>query len=459
MSMRKWLLRFFLLGLLAGPLLAAPEVDLTPVDPAVIAAFRLTESDLSASGLTGVQRFQRGFYRPFVRGLVPDDQRYPYFFDSWERDGDTLVTCEYAVCPTRGVAADAIGGFNSSMSYDWPILDPTPVAADFMQGDPQQGYYLFVVDKVVVRISVSMSLFTPSEGRELGDRLLRTIHQKLTDAGIRPHAPMAITGESVLSSNVNFATGQTFQVRLRVETEADLTPIRPYLHAEPPGPLSVGFGSGLLGEFGNGDITFSWDGLDQSGNRFPDGQHQVVIEAWDQLGRRVERSYLVNVSSQSATPVSLQLQVLSKHVKPHKGELAQVKAIASGPPTRYTFAVYRGSSPGGQPVYTSPEVVSATGVQELVWNGLDNAGSQVSNGSHVMVVTARADSGGSASANAHLVVNFQGGGHSSRPGSWLLALQTSVPSMLEVGLKFTAPLAAYGASLLQAATLGVSSSG
>ena len=111
----------------------------------------------------------------------------------------------------------------------------------------------------------------------------------------------------------------------------------------------------------------------------------------------------------SAQPVSLSLDVISKHVKPHKGELARVRATASSAPARFSFAVYRGPSVSGQPVYVSAEQVSASGSLELVWNGYGSTGQPVANGSYTMLVTARNPAGSSATGTAQIVVNFQGG--------------------------------------------------
>ncbi len=169
------------------------------------------------------------------------------------------------------------------------------------------------------------------------------------------------------------------------------------------------------------------------------GIHQVEVYAIDRYVKNEARKQWSFRVAQP-TPISLQLAVLSKHVKPHKGELARVRATASAPPTQFTYAIYRGNSPSGQPVYTSAPVSSTSGVQELVWNGLNNAGQQVSNGSYVMVVTARSNTGATASDLAQIVVNFQGGGQGFQPGSWLLALKTRVLPAFWLAVKLASPV-------------------
>ncbi|GMU53717.1 MAG: hypothetical protein AMXMBFR33_28630 [Candidatus Xenobia bacterium] len=149
----------------------------------------------------------------------------------------------------------------------------------------------------------------------------------------------------------------------------------------------------------------------------------------------------------SSQPLSVELDVLSKHVKPHKNEQARVRATATNPPTSLSYSIYRGGQGGpplGSPVLTVQDLPAPSGALELVWDGTDASGQQVANGSYLMVVTARDNAGHEASSSAHLVVNFQGGGQGAR-SFWQLAL----PRWLSPGdaLRLAFPIPCLGAEL------------
>jgi hypothetical protein len=137
--------------------------------------------------------------------------------------------------------------------------------------------------------------------------------------------------------------------------------------------------------------------------------------------------------------------VLSKHVKPHKGELARVRALASQGPTQYSYTIYRGSSTAGEAVFLSSSTTALSGEQELTWNGLNSAGQRVANGSYIMQVTAQAF-GRATTGTAHIVVNFQGGTQGAR---LLWQLASPVQRLLSPGdaLRVAFPIPCLGAEL------------
>ncbi len=134
------------------------------------------------------------------------------------------------------------------------------------------------------------------------------------------------------------------------------------------------------------------------------GLHTVELKAVDAYGNELARSWSFSVSPPN---LSLSLEVLSKHVKPRRGETARVLAVTSAP-SLVSYTVYRGS-PGqtsGPVIFSAARLDNPTGSLELVWNGLDDQGRQVDNGSYMMEVSAQDQHGQTGRASAHLVVNF-----------------------------------------------------
>lgn len=137
------------------------------------------------------------------------------------------------------------------------------------------------------------------------------------------------------------------------------------------------------------------------------GQHSYRILAVDNglvPAPSTERVVNFTVSDQPPPPLTLSLEVLSKHVKPNKGELARVRVTATNPPSVFWYSIRRQG--GGQTVFTSPERLSTTGSVDIIWDGLDMRGSRVSNGSYDVVLNVRDSSGRVVSKSALVVVNF-----------------------------------------------------
>ncbi len=190
-----------------------------------------------------------------------------------------------------------------------------------------------------------------------------------------------------------------------------------------------------------------WDGTDYDGNPVESGEYVATILLVDSIGRMARGRVEVQVSS--ITPVTLQLNVLSKHVKPHKNEQARVQATATNPPTTLSYSIYRGGQgepPQGPPVLTAQGLPAPNGALELVWDGTDASGQRVANGSYVMVVTARDSTGHEASSSAHLVVNFQGGAQGAR-SLWQLASPAQRWLSPSDALRLAFPIPCLGAEL------------
>ena len=98
-----------------------------------------------------------------------------------------------------------------------------------------------------------------------------------------------------------------------------------------------------------------------------------------------------------------QAQVVSKHVKPHKNERAEIRLTSSTSPMSYSIQVKR----QGQVVYQT-QVSGQTGAYLFVWNGYTNSGQQASNGDHDVLITATDSFGRTATQTVQVVVNFQG---------------------------------------------------
>ncbi|MBV6418468.1 MAG: hypothetical protein CMLOHMNK_03332 [Steroidobacteraceae bacterium] len=344
---------------------------------------------------------------------VPISEQYLCRTDDWHSEAERIsVQCIYTLAPTRTVAKKALGELHHATQLVLEQLENSPVAVDSMFADvlpPSRPYtYVFSMDRVAVRINV----FAPSNahGEVLAERLMRTVHQRLWDAGVRPVPPMALESETVRSGRVNFATGETFTVDYRVATDPAFFPAYSHLTVTTnPDPFSLQRQNRVADlEFEGQTGTVIWDGLDDAGQRFPDGDYPVEVELRDVQSRLIKRQYLVPVRSQAPPPITLQLQVLSKHVKPHKGEFARVQATATSPPTSFSYSVYRGSSAQGQPVFVALDLTAPGGSRELVWDGTDANQQRVPNGSYTISVTARNGYGGTATRTAHVVVNFQG---------------------------------------------------
>ncbi len=138
-----------------------------------------------------------------------------------------------------------------------------------------------------------------------------------------------------------------------------------------------------------------------------EGSHTFYVRVERNPQLATERTVTFLVQSQPSTPLSLTLDVLSKHVKPQKGELARVRATASHSPATCTYSITRQG--GGQLAYTSSTLAAPDGTLEINWDGLDNQGQRVSNGSYLVQVDMQDSFGASAQATAQVVVNFQGG--------------------------------------------------
>lgn len=150
------------------------------------------------------------------------------------------------------------------------------------------------------------------------------------------------------------------------------------------------------------------------------GTHTASLTLSDFTGNKATTTWTFTVVSEPVTPLSLQLQVTSKHVKPHKGEIARILATATNPPTTFAFAIYR--SLQSAPVYSVSSLPAPNGVRELTWDGLDIHGNKAANGNYTVVVTATDSTGRTVSQSAQVVVNFQGG-HAYHFNSWLLAIR------------------------------------
>ncbi|MEW6279135.1 MAG: hypothetical protein AB1758_10955 [Candidatus Eremiobacterota bacterium] len=149
------------------------------------------------------------------------------------------------------------------------------------------------------------------------------------------------------------------------------------------------------------------------------GPHTVQVTVFDRNRNETTRTWSFTVCDVATTPLNLTVDVLSKHVKPRKGEVARLRATASHSPATFEFQVYRVRAGHPQqspdlPVYSQAGVTSQNGVQDLQWDGRDLAGTPVANGDYDMVVTAVDCAGQRATSTVGVQVNNTGS------GAWLV---------------------------------------
>jgi len=125
---------------------------------------------------------------------------------------------------------------------------------------------------------------------------------------------------------------------------------------------------------------------------------------WDRTqAESVVRTVATRLRPTNEVPLSIQAYVVSKHVKPHKNERAEVRISSNSHPVGYQVLVKR----QGQVIYQT-QVGGQTGPYLFVWNGLTIAGQRAQNGDHDVVITATDHFGRRATQSVKIVVNFQG---------------------------------------------------
>lgn len=420
-------LKTYILRLAIILLIAASASSESEPDPSLF-PFRLTDADLP-----GWTKLSTSFHPEMSpMGAIGHPEltasTFPLAWDTWYPSSEVAeklkpysssINCKYAICSNRQSAALALSNFRMSVSAALDPIKLTDLPTDIVIGSIENGYYLMVLDQAIVSINVEGSNSTDAQ------RLLRLVHERLFQQGMRPGTPFNVSKEEIVSPKIIYSIGQEFLVRLEISTDSSYLPIRARATFYPddavPSQTPLTFKREEL--FLSGDVQLRWDGTDPQGSRVPEGSYRVRLYFEDLLGRGVERSYVVEVTEQDTSKSTLHLGVLSKHVKPHKNEQARVQATATNPPTTLSYSIYpggQGGPPQGPPVLTVQGLSAPSGALELVWDGTDASGQRVPNGSYVMVVTARDSTGSESSEAAHLVVNFQGGGQGAR-SLWQLA--------------------------------------
>lgn len=411
-----WLHRTLVLGVVV--LLGLAFLGQTP-DP--LDGFRVRSPDEGAVSLAlSAEQIPPGFYlaESKVRHVVSQDpisgepeSTYPALYRRYENtnspyssDSPATIETVTGLFETRLAAARALRGFLSSRQRAMGSKIDFERVGDVTVRDP--GAIAFSYDRAMAFVSVTLPDGAPEASVALQDAVVVKLVERIQEMGLQPTATLDQSLHwEVLSGEVDRVQGKVFRARGSHSLIQEMRPLSVEWEVY-NGETEVFRGqtvSTLSDEF-----FVEWNGGDSNNSPLPDGTYRLMVTVRDAFGQVVSTDFAVPSRSTVSTAISLQLQVLSKHVKPKKQEWARVKATATGGTIVFSYTIYRGgvgNQPNGTLVFQSPEVSAAGGVAELVWNGTDQAGQPASNGSYVMMVLARGALGGQASQQAHVVVN------------------------------------------------------
>jgi len=133
------------------------------------------------------------------------------------------------------------------------------------------------------------------------------------------------------------------------------------------------------------------------------GAHTATCQCIDNAGNKAERSWSFQSEGGPAPgPLTLQVRVLNKHVKPAKGEAVRLEVICA-PGANVTVTVSRQKDE----IYRR-SFLSTSSPTLWTWDGVTQDGRQAPNGNYVVSISA-ALGGSSATESVNAEVNRQGG--------------------------------------------------